>query len=432
MEQNHEASVPVSFAEKAFVVLVLLFSAGAFATLWTVAGKTANPSGMLVMQVLWICVYVVTIYAFRCHCDHPLRTFFSEWPLVVLCSFAIVSIFWSEAPGLTFRRSVALTLTFLFGVYFASRFTLKEQLRLLAWTCWICIMFSFIFGLFGLGAAVDAGGGVSGWYGIFVQKNDLGRMMDLSALVFLFWKRAEPKRKRLANAGFVASIGLIALSRSMTSAVVLALLMVLVPYLEWAVRKNARWMVAGILFLVVLGTASLFFVVTHLGLVTGILGKSATLTGRIQIWILSLVMVFRRPWLGYGFNAFWLPNEWFTVRIWRLMGWRVPHAHDGFIELLLELGLVGLGLFLLAFLLYIVRSVGFFRQNHGVGAAGWPLTFLLFLFLSNLTESDLLGRNSIFFILFVSGVLVTQGMRSEAYASAPLGIASHGASEAMD
>jgi exopolysaccharide production protein ExoQ len=394
--------------EQTFVVSVLLFAAGAFSSLWTVPGQTQNAAGMVVTQMLWVVIYLCTIFLLFYRCEQPFRTFFSEWPLVALCAFAMGSMFWSEAPGVTFRRSVALALTLLFGVYFASRFRLKEQLRVLAWTCAICIVFSFIFGALGLGNSVDEGGGVQGWYGIFDQKNGLGRMMVLSALVFVFWKRAEPEHKWLANAGLLGSIALVGFSRSMTAAVVLVLLLALRPYLRWTARKSLPWMIAGIGFLATIGLMSLLYVATHLEQVFPVIGKSVTLTGRLQLWILSVVMALRRPWLGYGYNAFWLPTQWFTVRIWRAMDWKAPHAHDGFIELWLELGIVGLGLFLLVFVYYVLRSVGFLRRYPNVDTAGWPLLFLIFQFLSNVTETDLLTRNNIFFILFVSSVLATR------------------------
>jgi exopolysaccharide production protein ExoQ len=410
-----------------FTVFVLLLSTGAFMNLSLPSfQELSGTAGMLGMQILWSLIYVVTVYLFFRNCDQPLRTFFSEWPLVALCALAMMSIFWSQAPGLTFRRSIALLLTLLFGVYFGSRFSLKQQLRLLAWTCWICVVFSFLFGLLGLGTSVDAGEGVSGWYGIFVQKGNLGETMLISALVFLLWGQEEPEHKGSARAGFLASLVLIALSRSTSSVVALVLLLALLPYLNWTSRKSARWTVAGIGFLAAAGTASLVYVATHLEQVTGLLGKSATLTGRIQIWILSTVMALRRPWLGYGYSAFWLQDQGPTVRIWNTLGWDAPHAHNGFLELWLELGVVGVVLFLLVFVYYAALAIRHLRRHRGARAAAWPLLFLCSMLLLNLTGVTFLSRNSIFSILLGATVVVTRVRRDPAYAPAVLGGASPG------
>jgi exopolysaccharide production protein ExoQ len=112
-------------------------------------------------------------------------------------------------------------------------------------------------------------------------------------------------------------------------------------------------------------------------------------------------MALRRPWLGYGFNAFWLPDESYTQRIWHLLGWMPPHAHNGVLELWLELGIVGAGFFLALFVYYVAKSVKFLRQSPDPAAA-WPLIFLIFLFLASLTESEFLGSNSVTFILYVA------------------------------
>lgn len=420
-EQNDKLSpvAPASDWERLFVVFVLLFSADAFSSLWTVPGQTQSASGMLIMQILWSLVYLVTLFLFFHHCQKPLRTLFSEMPLIALCGLVMVSVFWSQAPGLTFRRSIALILTLLFGVYFASRFSLREQLRLLAWTCGVCIVFSIIFGIFGLGRSVDYGEGVRGWYGIFDQKNGLGLFMALSALIFLFWRQAEPKHKWLANIGLMTSVALVALSRSMTAVLTLAMLLLLLPYLRWAVRKSVSHMVAAFALLAAAGAAALLYAAKHLELLTGLLGKSATFTGRIQIWILSFVMALRRPWLGYGYNAFWLQGQGSTVQIWHVLGWTAPNAHNGYLELWLEVGIVGLGLFLLVFSYYVIRGLKLFREYHGLGVAAWPLLFLIFNLVINLAEVDFLSRNTIFFILFVAAAMATRSRPASAWAPQP-------------
>jgi exopolysaccharide production protein ExoQ len=402
-------------AEKVFVVLVLLLSTGAFMNLALPSFEVrSSTAGMLAMQIVWSLIYVVTMYLFVHNCDQPLRSFFSQWPLVALCGLAITSTFWSQAPGLSFRRSVALTLTLLFGVYFASRFSLKEQFRLLAWGYGVCVFFSFPFGLFGLGTSVDAGRNAAGWYGVFAQKNSLGYMMVLSALTFLFWGRVETEHKGVARMGFWASLLLIVLSQSMTAILTIGMLMILLPYLRWTVRKSVRWMVAGIAFLLAVGTVTLFYVATHIEDITNFLGRSPTLTGRVPLWILSSVMALRRPWLGYGFNAFWLPDELYVQRIWDLLRWTPPHAHNGLLELWLELGLVGVGLFMLVFAYYVVEAVRFMRSDSGQ-ASLWPLLFLLFMFFANLTEPFFLSRNSIYIIIFVAIGMTTHAKRREAH-----------------
>ena len=384
-------------AEKAFVVFVLLLSVGAFQNL-KITGPIEGPNmGSLGMQILWSLIYLVTLVLYFRNRERPLRTLFSVSPLIAVVSFAMASVFWSEDPQLSLRRAIALGLTLVFGVYLASRFHPREQFRLLAWCFAFCIIFSFIFELLGLNPSQAD----PGWYGIFYQKNSLGSSMLLGGLVFLSWKKLEPEHKKLASTGFFACAALMLLSRDTTALVVLAAMSVLLPYLQWAMRKSARLAVGSITFLLATGTILIFYLFKHLEWVTGILGKDPMLTGRVPLWIVSTLMALRRPWLGYGFSAFWLPDEPYTQRMWHLLGWMAPHAHNGVLELWLELGIVGTGLFLFVFAHYVVRALQLLRRNSEPAAA-WPLIFLMFLFFVSLTESSLLSENSVYFILYVA------------------------------
>ncbi|HEV2730515.1 MAG TPA: hypothetical protein VGV15_10840, partial [Terriglobales bacterium] len=175
--------------EKAFVVVVLLLSLGAFQNLLVKGPLDTQNSGMPGMQVVWAIAYLSMLVLYSRSCDQPFRRIFELSPLLIVLAFVFASVLWSQDRGLTTRRSVALVLTLVFGVYFASRFKLKEQFRLLALALAVCIVFSFVFELLGLNPSE----GIPGWYGVFYQKNILGKAMVLSSLVFMFWKRVEPE-----------------------------------------------------------------------------------------------------------------------------------------------------------------------------------------------------------------------------------------------
>jgi exopolysaccharide production protein ExoQ len=219
-------------------------------------------------------------------------------------------------------------------------------------------------------------------------------------MVFWYWKKAEPKYGAVAIAGIVASVCLLAMSLAMTAVVVLAVMVVLVPYLGWALRRSRRGLAWGVTLLLLAGTLSIFYMATHFEEVTGLLGKDPTMTGRLPLWIVAGVMALQRPWFGYGFDAFWLPDQTYTPRIWHLLTWMPPQAHNGVLELWLELGIVGTVLFLVVFAYYLAKAVRFSR-HHQEPAAAWPMAFLIFLFLANLTTAFFLQANNIYFMIYV-------------------------------
>jgi len=387
-----------SAGEKAFVWVTLFLSTGACQNLWLDTHIAPTQKANVGSASITILIYLVTLVLLALHCKGWVRLFLREWPLVTIAGLATISAFWSEAPTASIRYGVGLLFTFLFGLYFGLRYSFKQQIRLLAAVFSVCIVCSFIFGLFDLGTSLDVEAGVTGWYGAFTQKNSLGMIMTLSTLVFLFWRRIDPDHRGIASIGVLGSFVLVSLSQSMTSIVTVALLLALIPYLRWMARAGTRRFVAGVICLASAALFSLAYLVTHVPLATALIGKGMTLTGRLQIWVFSILMALRRPWLGYGQGAFWMNDEG-ALRIQRALGWAVPHSHNGLLEIWLGLGACGLVVVLFGFTFYIWRSLRFLRQNR-VPEAAWPFLFFTFLFLTNLTEVTFLTRNTIFMLMY--------------------------------
>jgi O-antigen ligase len=134
-------------------------------------------------------------------------------------------------------------------------------------------------------------------------------------------------------------------------------------------------------------------------LVLAALGKDATLTGRTFLWQLASDMAARRPWLGYGYGAFWLgPGSW-AGYVADLMHWEAPHAHNGLLDLALDLGRAGVVLYLVGYVLALRAAIA--RARHPFVGSALPAAYLVFLALSNITESALLRQFSVFWVLYV-------------------------------
>jgi O-antigen ligase len=225
--------------------------------------------------------------------------------------------------------------------------------------------------------------------------------MALGALVYLCWKKVEPEKANIAKIGLIGSLLLVALSQDVTSLLTVIAVLIGLPFLSWAFRRSLLGALAAVGSGLLAGMLSILYIGSHLQLVTGLVGKDPMLTGRVPLWILATAMAVRRPWFGYGYDAFWLPGTIYVRRIWQILEWMPPHAHNGLLEMWLELGLVGVLLFLFGFGYYLFCAIRQLRSDHSPVAA-WPLVFLLFLFLSNLTESHFLVANNVYFILYVA------------------------------
>jgi O-antigen ligase len=104
------------------------------------------------------------------------------------------------------------------------------------------------------------------------------------------------------------------------------------------------------------------------------------LTGRIPLWQALVEQVWQHPWLGEGFAAFWSP-----LNIAQLGSWDLTSAHNGYLEELLNTGVVGLTL-LLAFCLGTL-TVALRRARRG-DPLGWLVfLFVVFYLLLNITNA---------------------------------------------
>jgi len=320
--------------------------------------------------------------------------------LLVLVGITLCSVIWSAAPDVTLRRNVALAGTTMIGIYLAMRYSLSELLRLLAWAMGLAALLSIAFAVALPSYGIDNYSVAGDWQGIYGGgKNVLGRNMSLGALVFLLLALSVRRYRWLTWAGFGVSIAVLLASDSVTSWTTLLIVAgLLLPYaaLRWRYTLALPCLLAA---LVVVGIAGLWLQGNVDDLLIE-LGRDPTLTGRTEIWPAVLEMIKERPWLGYGYGGFWLGWEGESASIWHWTSHQSVHAHNGFLELWLNLGLLGLSTFVLGFMVAVGRAIIWARMTKTAEGL-WPLAYLTFMLLYNLTEVSILVRNSIFWILYV-------------------------------
>jgi O-antigen ligase len=132
-----------------------------------------------------------------------------------------------------------------------------------------------------------------------------------------------------------------------------------------------------------------------------LLHRNPTLTGRTELWDAVVRSIARRPWLGYGFNTFWNGMNGESASVMIQVGWFPKHAHNGFLDLLLDLGFAGLVIFAAGYLLLWKKALRALRSMRGHYPV-WICTYLSFMLIYNLTESSILVQNNLFWILYVS------------------------------
>lgn len=358
-------------------------------------GNSALPSAVFLLLGALLCTRLIGNW------NLVLEGIRREWLLIFIVSVALVSVLWSPDAVQTIRRFGAFAIATLVGYYLVVRYELARINRMLAYVLIIGTILNYlwVFGLpqYGIDLSVD-----SNWTGITSQRNVLGRLSVLSALVFSVAYR-EHRSMRLMYAAFLAlQLPLVLGTGSKTSlATFLITPFFLVIYQAFRARKTLYGAVAvtlfgGAIFGISVATASL-------GQITRALDRDVTLTGRTVLWEDLISQGSTRPFTGYGWEAFW--GGWFSPshEIWITHNWLPPTAHNVFLDMFLSLGLLGLIPYL------VLVSRGIIRASRHVryvdGAIGlWPLGFFSMLMMISITESGVAGRTVFWPLLVVASV----------------------------
>jgi exopolysaccharide production protein ExoQ len=327
--------------------------------------------------------------------------------LILLCLLAMASTLWSIDPDMTLRRSIAVLMTTLLGVYLAARFDWLTALRLLG-AVWLALMTaSLIAGIVAPGFAVMTETHPGAWSGGWWEKNELGGHAARSSFLFAFLAWRDAPRRRVWIPGLIIALALVVLSTSAT-ALLGALVGVGVIVAAWWMVKGKRLALAFLWAGAVVGGGAGLLLAVAPEVLLALIGREPSLTGRTDIWAELVAAISQKPALGHGYLAFWGPES--EPRYWlrKAVSWDAPSGHNGWLDLAVGLGLVGAALFAADVLCNIWRSLSLaMRSPSGVFAIGFLAQFLLFA----MSESIVLAQNS---ILWATYAMVSAKLALEA------------------
>lgn len=407
--------IPLSrkFREHAILGVAAFLLSGAFVRVISSGDSELVTSGDHRYELLLAAVYFSVLFLALARFKKTLRIALNNPALTALLLLTCVSALWAEMPGLVLRRTVAVAGTTLFGLVLASRLDLSEMLCLLrrvvriatgltlaAWALGPFIGTNLVTGestqIGGYQIEIDPGA----WRGIFTHKNNLGAVMALAILVE-WHMSAHTRRSKFLKAFWISCYaGLLILSNSVTSLTALGIAISLMIAIK--ILRHEYRLIAPVMLLVTIFSGAVVALAANS--VTGALGRSADLSGRADLWQWVAAMIQRRPILGYGFSGFWRGASHLSNVVEARIGWSPEYAHNGYLEITLSLGIVGLMLFLWFAGTGIWR--GAIRAKNAESIEDlWPLAFLIFFLVHNLGECTILWQNSLEWALCVASVI---------------------------
>jgi len=284
--------------------------------------------------------------------------------LTLFLLFALASVVWSDYPFITFKRWIRDLGMYLMVLVVLSDPRPVEAISIvIRRLSYVLLIYSVVLIKYypELGILYDPWTGAPEYVGATTSKNMLGVLCLISGL-FFFWdtlrrwsERRDRKLRRLlfVNLAVIAmTLWLLRLSQSATSqgSLVIGCLIIAVVRSKWA-RVNPRRVTAlipgGLSAYLVLEFAFDFSTI-----VADLFGRDATLHGRTGIWNAVLALQ-TNPLLGVGYQSFWLGDR--LTAVWgSLKTGFLNEAHNGYLEIYLNLGLVGVALLVL-FMISIYR-----------------------------------------------------------------------------
>ncbi|HWZ81726.1 MAG TPA: O-antigen ligase family protein [Terriglobales bacterium] len=286
------------------------------------------------------------------------RVMRGAWPVVLFFAYCAVSIVWSDYPDVAAKRwfkslgdlaMILIIATDPDRLNALKRFLARVGFILLPWS----ILLIKYYG--DLGRAYSKWEGTAFYVGVASDKNMLGMTCMIfglgAAWRFINELRGAGRRKILIVHGTIYGMAwwLISTANSMTSLSCFGMgtaLMLATSFPRMA-RRQARvhLMVAAILLL----SSSVLFLNIGGGVLSA-MGRNPTLTGRTDLWH-QLFLIDRSPLVGAGFESFWSPERVDVLE--KALLWAPNEAHDGYLEVYLNLGWVGV------FLLGLIIVVGY-------------------------------------------------------------------------
>ncbi|HWB49566.1 MAG TPA: O-antigen ligase family protein [Stellaceae bacterium] len=323
------------------------------------------------------------------------------WPVLALCLFAFLSAYWSDYPSIVVRRAGTVTLSTLFGVYIASRGDFGELIAALVKVFAIAAVASFI-AIVALPQAATVTGEyyTHAWRGAFTDKNDLGLACGEAIMVSAYALKRGYGPRWLALGTLGAFVVLLAGSQSKTPIVFMTAALYGAMIVLALRRRSAAGLIVGYALLVAGLAGSALLAATWQDVLLA-LGRDPTFTNRTRIWQLALEYIGFRPWLGYGFGAFWQETSADAQIFWVALGFKTPHAHNSYLEMALGIGWVGLGVAALGWLAVLYRTLRVAAAPHAEHVA-FCMALLVAIFFENLSEYEFFRPGRLMWALFVA------------------------------
>lgn len=318
--------------------------------------------------------------------------------IAVLFGWTVASCAWSIDPGMCLRRLIVLVCWVVAAFGLARYFTLRE-------ICWMTMLVTASLALVGVFSELRLGT-FRPWlpdhrFSGSLHPNSQGMLLGTLCLASLALSFDMPQYRRRCLVVFACGFGLLLLTRSRTATGALLLASTVVASLQISLRTKSAAVFAGLWSVAV---AALVVTVAgidlsdelHRAVMLGRQQEDAdSLSGRFLIWPEVLYYIGQRPIAGYGYDTFWTADH--IDAISARLQWGLREAHCAYLETILSIGVVGLGLALIAVFCGLATAIAEYVRSRNPLYA-YIVGFIVFGLIDGLLESGMSATSLVPFL----------------------------------
>ena len=362
-----------------------------------IASATEIIGTRAVTSIVWGGIYVVALLAIAISPYHLIKEIKNHLVFLLLFMGVFISALWSPYPERNLFDGFQLLGVLAVCLVASQRY--KSNIPLLFKHTTFALGLNLLINLLAIIALPRMTMHPDGrWAGVTGSANYLGDISLCCIWACFAWlAQAELKGKWFPIIVLmVAAISLIG-SNSITSLFSSLIVLALFIYMYWL--SPSKWRLAKtIAFYLIVISGVLTVAFTGVDYWLSLLGRDSSVTGRNIIWLGAIHLIQAKPLLGYGFSS---NTETLGVLHW------ATTFHNGFLEVGVKLGLIGLFLFVYTiFQFFRTLSVG--QHSHSAERAMgiFVVTYLFY----NLSETAILMAKNPAWIIF-STIIFTIGIQ---------------------
>lgn len=402
-------------------VLWLMIVASRPVSVWlqsgpTISGADQNAEGSPIDAAVFGILIAAGVLVLSLRTNKVRRFLRANLALLLFFSYCAVSIVWSDYSFVAFKRYIKAVgdLVMIF-IVLTDPDPLAATKRFLARVAFVLLPLSVLFIKFypDLGRSYNRWTWIPMYCGVTTFKNELGMTCLVCGLGSLWsfvtaWKdRGISHRSRRLTAHGITlatAVWLLLTADSMTSwsCFIMAGTVLVMSTQRWVARRNGA-ISAFIGGFVVISLCSLFL--DSGGAMVHALGRSTNLTGRPAIWA-AVLSLHTNPLLGTGFESFWMGNR--LQRVWDMTEKGIQEAHNGYLEVYLNLGMAGVALLGVLIASGYRHALSVFRRDPHAGSI--RLAFFTAGVIYSLTEAGFRMMNPVWLAFLLAITAIPPGL----------------------